>query len=411
MLGRRLHPIFIVSVPILLLAFVAFLGIARIPDAIALAAADKQGAQPTQYPEQLSIGNDTCLECHGKPGLTMTLENGDFLNLYVSPDDYQASIHGIKRYACVQCHTTVGDYPHPPFQAASLRDVSLQLFQACKVCHSGQYALAQDSVHAAKLAEGVQEAAICTDCHTAHTVQQLTDPNTHQLLPTSHVLIPQICAKCHNAIYQKYANSVHGKALFDENNQDVPTCINCHGVHNIEDPTTAYFRLMSPEICAKCHTDPEIMNKYGISTNVLTSYVADFHGTTVALFEKQSPDAETNKAVCFDCHGIHDIVSVDDPVAGLRIQENLLVRCKACHPDATTNFPTAWLSHYTPSVEKFPIVYYVNLFYKIFIPAVLGGMAVLVLMDLARMLYNKYKSRKTPQKSAPPENPEEVQHV
>jgi hypothetical protein len=338
----------------------------------------------------------------------MILENGDILDLYVSPDDYHASIHGEKRYACVQCHTTVGVYPHPPFQAASLRDVSLQLYQACQACHSGQYALAQDSVHAAKLTEGVNEAAICTDCHTAHTVERLTDPTTHQLKPESHVLIPQICAKCHNAIYQKYADSVHGNALFDEKNQDVPTCIDCHGVHNIEDPTTSYFRLMSPEICAKCHTDQNLMSKYGISTDVLTTYVADFHGTTVALFEKQSPEAETNKAVCFDCHGIHDIVKINDPVAGIRIQENLLVRCKICHPDATTNFPTAWLSHYTPSPDKFPMVFYVDLFYKILIPAVLGGMAILVVMDFARMLYNKNFPRKAPPTPTPPPTAEEV---
>jgi hypothetical protein len=113
-------------------------------------------------------------------------------------------------------------------------------------------------------------------------------------------------------------------------------------------------------------------------------------------------------AVCFDCHGIHDIVKIDDPVAGLRIQENLLVRCKVCHPDATTNFPTAWLSHYSPSPDKFPMVYYVDLFYKILIPAVLGGMGILVVMDFARLLYNKYFPKKTPAPPTLPPTPEEV---
>ncbi len=53
------------------------------------------------------------------------------------------------------------------------------------------------------------------------------------------------------------------------------------------------------------------MDKYGISTQVLNTYVADFHGTTVTLFEKQSPDAQTNKPVCYDCHGVHDIAATD----------------------------------------------------------------------------------------------------
>ena len=54
---------------------------------------------PTPNPN-LSIGNDTCLECHGKPGLTMTLDNGDVLDLYVDPSVYAGSIHGKDGYAC-----------------------------------------------------------------------------------------------------------------------------------------------------------------------------------------------------------------------------------------------------------------------------------------------------------------------
>jgi hypothetical protein len=200
--------------------------------------------------------------------------------------------------------------------------------------------------------------------------------------------------------------------LVDENNQDVPTCIDCHGVHNIANPTTASFRLNSPKICADCHTNKKLMSKYGISTNVLSTYVADFHGTTVSVFEKLSPDAEVNQAVCFDCHGIHNISRVDDPVTGLQIKENLLVRCRICHPDATTNFPTAWLSHYIPSAQNNRLVYYVNLFYKIFIPAVLGGMGLLVALDVGHMLFMNYQKRKKPSPPPPPAqmNQEEVQN-
>ncbi len=132
------------------------------------------------------------------------------------------------------------------------------------------------------------------------------------------------------------------------------------------------------------------MDKYGISTNVLNTYVADFHGTTVTLFEKQSPDAPTNKPVCYDCHGIHDISRVDDPQTGIEMQQNLLVRCKVCHPDATSNFPSAWMSHYIPSPQHYSLVYYVNLFYKFFIPLVLGGMVALVGLDVGHSIYVKH---------------------
>jgi nitrate/TMAO reductase-like tetraheme cytochrome c subunit len=359
------------------------------------------------------VGNEVCLGCHGQPGLTMTLVNGDVLDLYVNPDTYVASIHGQDGYACVQCHTNLGNYPHPAFTAIDLRDTSLILTKVCDRCHSGEYNLTMDSVHAAELAIGVKEAAVCTDCHGSHDVHQWTDAKTGALLPSARLSIPTTCSKCHNAIYQKYRTSVHGAALTDEANSDVPTCIDCHGVHNIGNPTTAAFRLKSPELCAGCHTNPAIMDKYGISTDVLNTYVADFHGTTVTLFEKQSPDAPTNKPVCYDCHGIHDISRVDDPKTGIQMQQNLLVRCKVCHPDASSNFPSAWMSHYIPSPAHYSLVFYVNLFYKFFIPLVLGGMVVLVGMDVGHSVFVKTRRNKPPSElkhtgsptTSPPEQP------
>lgn len=355
--------------------------------------------QATPLPVQMSIGNDYCLGCHNNPNLTMNLANGDQLSLYVSPDVYGHSIHGQDKYACVQCHTTVGKYPHPAFKASDTRDVSLQLRVVCQRCHSSQFELTQDSVHETARANGNRNAAICTDCHTAHAVKQLNDPKTGQLTAEARLWIPQTCAKCHYAIYQKYSTSVHGSALLGQGNPDVPTCIDCHGVHNIGNPTTASFRLKSPELCAKCHTDPKIMDKYHISTQVLNTYVADFHGTTVTLFQKESPDQQTNKPVCFDCHGVHDIQRVDDPQKGLEIKDNLLARCKVCHPGASDNFPTAWLSHYIPSPDRHPLVFTVNTFYKFFIPGVLGGMAILVLLDMSTLVRKRLRRTQPLQKA------------
>lgn len=344
-------------------------------------------------PDQLSISDEVCLDCHGQPGLEMTLENGEPWELYVDPADHASSVHGESGYACVQCHRSVGNYPHPPFSAADRRDATLQLNSACQYCHTHQAELNLDSVHATAQSEGVREAAVCVDCHGSHTVQRIYDPATGEILPEARLWIPQTCAQCHSAIYEKYHDSVHGSALTDEGNPDVPTCIDCHGVHNISDPTTAEFRLNSPEICAKCHTDPAIMDKYGISTDVLNTYVADFHGTTQVLFHQETPEQQFNKPVCYDCHGVHDIARADDPEKGLLVRENLLQRCQVCHPDATVNFPDAWLSHYIPSPEKYPIVYYVDLFYKFLIPTVIGGMGLLVVLDISKRVRDRYAAQ------------------
>ena len=336
--------------------------------------------------------NATCLSCHDIADITKTLPSGESLVLTIDAGHFNDSVH--KNLACTDCHSNISTFPHPDLKAQSLREVSLQVYTICQNCHLEQYDQTLDSVHQRALAAGNTNAAICTDCHNPHTQTQITDPSTGELLPNAHVQIPMKCARCHSAIYDQYKASVHGSALIGDGNLDVPTCIDCHGVHNIQDPTTATFRIYSPLICSKCHTNPAIMDKYGIPTQVLNTYVADFHGTTVTLFEKTSPDQITNKPVCFDCHGVHNIKLVDDPQYGLAMKENLLAACRKCHPDASTNFPDAWMSHYIPSPTKYPIVYYVNLFYKIFIPTVIGGMLIYVFSDVARRLIERCKGVK-----------------
>jgi len=343
----------------------------------------------------VQIDNESCFFCHSKEGINIQFKSGDVLSLTINPDLFAKSTHGSNDLNCVTCHLDINTFPHPDRTAQSYREFKMDYYTICRECHEEQFNLTLDSVHQRELAAGNNEAAVCTDCHNPHTQQYLTNRDTGELLDYARLHIPETCAQCHSAIYDKYKESVHGKALTQEGNLDVPTCIDCHGVHNIQNPETVTFRNSTPFLCAKCHTNNALMHKYGISTDVLNTYVADFHGTTVVLFDRTYPDQPTNKPVCTDCHGIHDIANVNNPANGLAIRENLLVRCQKCHPDATTNFPDSWMSHYIPSVDKYPIVYYINLFYKFFIPAVLGPMALLVLMDFGRATINRFKKPKS----------------
>jgi len=334
-------------------------------------------------PQGEKPSDETCLACHQQEGMTTQI-GGQPIPLTISVDKFSASVHGTEKVACVDCHTNITGFPHPEVTASSPRDFSLEMYPTCQQCHGEQYQKVLDSVHQTALAAGNTNAAVCTDCHNPHTQTRLTDKSTGNLLPEAKRDIPEKCARCHSAIYDVYKTSVHGSALTD-GNTDVPTCIDCHGVHNIQNPTTNTFRNSTPFLCAKCHTDKSIMDKYDISTNVLSTYVADFHGTTVKMFDETYPDQPSNKPVCTDCHGVHDIIRPDDPNAGIRFKNNLLVKCQQCHPNATDEtFTDAWLSHYEASPNAWPLVYYVNLFYKFFIPAVLGGMIVFVLSDVYR---------------------------
>lgn len=342
-----------------------------------------------------SASNDTCLACHSMEGMQKNFADGSLLVLTIDKNLFAQSVHAAEGLTCVSCHTDIAGFPHPEVKAQSARDYTTQQVSLCKQCHAEQFEKSMDSVHQKALDAGNANAAVCTDCHNPHQQLRLKDPQTGQALPEMRVLIPQTCARCHSTIYNTYRNSVHGTALTEENNPDVPTCIDCHGIHNIPNPTTGQFRNDIPLLCARCHTDPKRMSKYGLSTEVLNTYVADFHGTTITLFEQVSASQPSNKAVCIDCHGIHDISRVNDPQTGIAIKQNLLLRCQRCHPDATTEtFTDAWLGHYIPNPQKYPLVYYVNLFYKIFIPTVLGGMAIFVASDIYRTLRERVKGAK-----------------
>lgn len=332
-------------------------------------------------PPDQGVEIQVCLSCHGDPELETILPNGDAQPLYIDAAVFEASVHGQQGMRCTACHTNISGYPHPPLYAESRRDYALALYPACRRCHNEQYEASLDSMHASALAAGHTYAAICTDCHGAHDVS-----NPHQPRPK----ISWTCGKCHSVIFNDYRESVHGAALLQESNPDVPTCIDCHGVHNIENPETAAFRIRSPEICGHCHADRELMARYGISTDVFATYVADFHGTTITLFERQAPDQASNKAVCFDCHGIHNIKRVEDPEATV-VKENLLATCQQCHPDADVNFPASWTSHYQPNPRQYALVYYVKLFYRLLIPGVIGFCVAFILLDMARRLYDRVR--------------------
>jgi len=329
--------------------------------------------------------NAYCLACHSQEGLVLTFANGDTKSLTISAEEFDHSVHGEgnpwQPLVCINCHEGVS-YPHEPIRATSRREYSLERYPVCQDCHDHNYEKALDSVHGEAIAAGNEHAAVCTDCHSTHNTPPPAEPRER---------ISHTCEQCHSTIFMEYSTSVHGDALLNEGNPDVPTCIDCHGVHNINDPTTALARSRSPELCAGCHANVELMNKYDISTDVFATYVADFHGTTVTLFEHQDPTVETNKAVCYDCHGVHNIRPPDDPDAG--IKSNLLQVCRQCHPDAQEDFSDAWTSHFRPSLENNQLVFLVNLFYQIAIPGTVAFFGFLVLTDIYRRVRTRLKPR------------------
>ena len=131
-----------------------------------------------------------------------------------------------------------------------------------------------------------------------------------------------------------------------------------------EDEDSSIHRDNVPDMCMSCHGQIEQVHR--------------------KVIEGQLWETEPHKIpVCVDCHGIHGIQSADDPNSPT-FRANLLATCQRCHPDASDDFPSSWLSHYEPEFGTATVVWAVTWFYRILIPLVIGGMHLYVIVALTR---------------------------
>ena len=117
-----------------------------------------------------------------------------------------------------------------------------------------------------------------------------------------------------------FMEGIHGDA-FTRNDKNAPTCKECHGSHQIinpTDPKSKTYKMNIPVLCGQCHKEGAPVSRgYNVSQhNILENYSQGTHG--VGLFQK----GLTVTATCNDCHGNHKIL----PHTNLnsRFQERIL---------------------------------------------------------------------------------------
>ena len=320
--------------------------------------------------------SSACFDCHADSSLTLALDDGSEMPLFVDSGALAGSVHE-GQLVCTDCHQGY-DGDHPSGKTfASRRAFVATAAGVCKECHFETYTLNLGSVHFEALERGAEDVPTCSDCHGAHDIH---DPHQKQAMMSGS------CARCHRDVFDRYSQSVHGKALVEEGNDDVPACADCHTAHRVERPRSASFRFGSPEACVRCHGDAELMAGYGLSTDVAASYLADFHGVTASLVRGGHLEGTDRQVVvvCADCHGVHDIGS-PKAISAEQMKARVAGVCARCHQGAGTDFPAAWLSHYRPSLRHAPLVFLVNLAYKVFIPFMVLGLGLQVVLHLYRV--------------------------
>ncbi|HNA32302.1 MAG TPA: cytochrome c3 family protein, partial [Flavobacteriales bacterium] len=73
-------------------------------------------------------------------------------------------------------------------------------------------------------------------------------------MPINEANIADTCGKCHYGVEETYLKSVHGQ-LLKKGDKAGPVCTDCHTAHEVEQPRTGHFKMASDQRCGKCHQD------------------------------------------------------------------------------------------------------------------------------------------------------------
>ena len=108
-----------------------------------------------------------------------------------------------------------------------------------------------DSIHGKALTGAAKGSApTCTNCHGAHNIQPKADENSR----TSRARIPDTCGTCHTSEREAYMKGMHGK-LRQDGVLAAPGCTDCHSAHGIQQHDTPLFQTEVIKECGTCHAD------------------------------------------------------------------------------------------------------------------------------------------------------------
>jgi len=181
----------------------------------------------------------------------------------------------------------------------------------CRICHGKEAIRFERSVHA-KTEIG------CSTCHGG-------DPDRKSVKEAHSVAkgfrgiprgieIVELCGSCHSDTeyvrqyslptdqLEQYKNSVHGKRLYESNDPNVATCVDCHGGHAIlgpHDPESTVYAFNVVDTCDRCHGDEKKMKLYDLPWDTAKKYRESVHGKRLLL------DRDIGAPHCAACHGSH----------------------------------------------------------------------------------------------------------
>ena len=163
----------------------------------------------------------TCTDCHG---------THDILR---SKDPASRTSHAIIEATCSRCH---GD-------DATVAKGKLPGGNVGSKFH--------DSIHGKALKGAAQGSApTCTNCHGAHSILAKGEPDSK----TNRAKVPDTCGTCHKPERTSYMSGMHGK-LRQDGVLAAPGCTDCHSAHAIQQHEAPKFQTEVIKECGTCHSE------------------------------------------------------------------------------------------------------------------------------------------------------------
>jgi len=167
---------------------------------------------------------------------------------------YMESVHGKPNKdgsgkpnaGCPDCHDghTVAAKGTPEREAFRLSTPVV-----CGRCHQKQVRLYEESVHGVQsLRYGNVKAAVCADCHTSH---KISSPHRDP----AKLVITKSCGNCHQESYETYVKTYHGQVNV-LGYTHTAKCFDCHTAHSnqrVSSPDSPVSGKNRETTCKKCH--------------------------------------------------------------------------------------------------------------------------------------------------------------
>ncbi|MFC1689378.1 cytochrome c3 family protein [Pseudomonadota bacterium] len=146
---------------------------------------------------------------------------------------------------CYDCHDA---HYMKPFDSENRLQYRLENPAMCGSCHSEVLEIYQTSVHGMLVGQGDSHAAVCSDCHSRHGVNE---PGTTD----ERIQVTSSCGTCHQESLESYLGTYHGK-ITRLGYGETAKCYDCHGSHQIkrlDDPASMMNVENRLETCQTCH--------------------------------------------------------------------------------------------------------------------------------------------------------------